>query len=167
MPRTLSPAVESAIAGTVTAPGYLVAITSGSDVIRSASRGTLDYDGEHWTGGVTVTRQGPTDWTLSLPNHDNLASALVLSDLIDGAEVEIWAYVGTADPIEAVSVFTGYINQVTKISTTRVDMTLAAVSLGRSWLPDIILAPPLMNHLPPAGTAIAWGDKIYYLEPAR
>ena len=166
MPRSLDSDALAAIAAPVTAPGYLIAITSGSATVRYSTRGALDYDGETWTGGGQVTRNGPTDWTLSLPNHDNLVSALVLGDFLDQAEVAIWSYLGNSDPIQAVSVFTGYINQVNRVTTTRVEISLMAVSLGRSWLPDVILAPPLLNHMPPARTAISWGGSIYYLEPS-
>ena len=164
MPRSLDSDALAAIAAPVTAPGYLIAITSGSATVRYSTRGALDYDGETWTGGGQVTRNGPTDWTLSLPNHDSLASALVLGDFVDQAEVAIWSYLGNSDPIQAVPVFSGHINQVTRVTTTRVDISLAAVSLGRSWIPDVLLAPPLLNYMPPIGTAITWGGVIYYLE---
>lgn len=62
--------------------------------------------------------------------------------------------------------FLGFINQIPLITTTCVEMSLTAISLGRSWLPAIILAPPLLNYLPPAGTAISWGGTTYFLEPA-
>lgn len=166
MPRALDSAALTGLEDPVTAPGYLIAITAGAAVIRYSTRGALEFAGETWTGGGQVTRQSPTDWTLSLPNHDNLASALVLSDLVEQAQVEIWAMLAQLDPQQAIPLFDGFINQITRITTTRVDIALTATSLGHSWLPDLILAPPLLNHMPPAGTAIAWGGKTYFLEPA-
>lgn len=166
MPRSLDSAALAGLDDPITAPGYLIAITAGGAVIRYSTRGALEFDGETWTGGGQVTRQSPTDWTLSLPNHDNLASALALGDLVEQAAVEVWALLAHLDPMQAVPLFSGFINQIPRITTTRVDMSMTAISLGRSWLPDIILAPPLLNYLPPAGTAINWGGTTYFLEPS-
>ncbi len=165
MPRTLNAASLAAIDDPVTAPGYLVAITSThGDVLRYSTRGTLTYGGNSWQGGGQITRQSPTDWGLILPNYDNAASALTLSDELERATVSVWAYLATAAPPQAILLFDGYINQVIRITNAKAELSLASVALGRSWLPDVILAPPLLNHLPPPGTAISWGGKIYYLE---
>lgn len=166
MPRDLDSAALAGLTTTITAPGYLVEITAGEMVLRYSSRGTLDFGGVTWTGGGMVTRQSPTDWTLSLPNYDNLASALVLGDLLEQATIVIWHYLDHLASPQAIQIFSGFINQCLRITTTRVEISLAAVSPGRSWLPDGILAPPLLNYLPPAGTAITWGGTTYYLEPA-
>lgn len=165
MPRTLNAAALTAVAAPVTAPGYLVAITSTyNEVLRYSTRGTLTYNSATWVGGARVMRQSPTDWSLSLPNTDNAASALVLSDDLERATVSVWSYLANASPPQAVLLFSGYVNQVLRVTAQQVDIGLAAVSLGRSWLPDVILAPPLLRHMPPPGTAITWGGKVYYLE---
>ncbi|MBP6735035.1 MAG: hypothetical protein KA142_10175 [Chromatiaceae bacterium] len=164
MPRILSDVALAAVAAQVTAPGYLVAFTSGAAILRYSSRGELSYNGQTWLGGASIKRQSPTDWTLTMPNTDNAASAIVLSDALEQATVSVWAYLANAVPVESILLFTGYVNQVTRVTTQFVEMSLASVSLGRSRLPDIILAPPLLNYMPPPGTSIAWGGKIYYLE---
>lgn len=165
MPRTLDAGALAALDDPVTAPGYLIKITSTHrEVLRYSTRGTLTHDSLTWFGGGKLSRQSPTDWNLLLPNSDNAASALALSNEIDQATVSVWSYLGHAAPPQAILLFEGYVNQVIRITTAAVEFSLAAVTLGRSWLPDIILAPPLLTHIPPPGTAIAWGGKIYYLE---
>jgi hypothetical protein len=165
MPRDLGSPLLTAIAAPVTAPGYLVAMTSTyGEVLRYSTRGTLTYSGSTWVGGAQVTRQSPTDWSLSLPNTDNAASALVLGDHLEQATVSVSAYLANAVPPQAVLLFTGYVNQVVRVTTQHVEISLAAVTLGRSWLPDVILAPPLLRHMPPPGTTISWHGKLYYLE---
>ncbi|MBK8872361.1 MAG: hypothetical protein IPN19_15345 [Elusimicrobia bacterium] len=164
MPRTLDSAALAAIAAPVTSPGYLVAFTSGAAILRYSSRGEVTHDGATWLGGARIQRQSPTDWTLFMPNTDNAASAIVLGDALEQATVSVWAYLANAVPAQSVLLFTGYVNQVIRVTTKSVEMSLASVSLGRSRLPDIILAPPLLNYMPPPGTAITWGGKLYYLE---
>lgn len=165
MPRTLDSDALAALADPVTAPGYLIAITStAGQVLRYSTRGTIEHDGQTWIGGGRIVRQSPTDWDVAMPNHDNAASALALGSELDHATANVWAYLGQATPPQAILLFEGYVNEVLRITAATVEFSLAAVTLGRSWLPDILLAPPLLNHLPPPGTAISWGGKTYYLE---
>ena len=165
MPRDLNAATLAGIDTQVTAPGYLVALTGTyGDVLRFSTRGTLTHGGYSWGGGGRVVRQSPTDWTLILPNTDNAASAIVLGDDIDQATVDLWSYVANASPPQAVLLFSGYVNQVIRVTTQQIELGLVTVTLGRSWLPDVILAPPLLRHLPLPGTAISWKGTTYFLE---
>lgn len=165
MPRTLDAAALTAVNSQVTSPGYLIAITSTyNEILRYSTRGTVTHGGYTWVGGAQVTRQSPTDWAMSLPNTDNAASAIVLGDHLEEATVSLSAYLANAVPAQAVLLFNGYVNQVVRVTNQKVEISLAAVTIGRSWLPDVILAPPLCRHMPPPGTAISWRGKIYYLE---
>lgn len=166
MPRSLSQTITSVLSASISAPGYLVELTIGGASLRYSSRGDLTWDGYTWQGGARVSSSSAADWTLGLTNHDNAASAIVLASDIDNTQVRIWSYVGQADPPDAVLVFEGAIDRLSSITLERVEVTLSAASPGRSWLPDAILAPPLLNYLPVPGTTITWGDQRYILEPA-
>lgn len=165
MPRALSSAISAGLSATRTAPGHLVELTIGTSVLRYSSRGDLTWDGQTWTGGARVQSSSAADWTLALDNHDNAASAMLLANDANTTRARIWAYSGHADPPDAVLVFDGGLDRISAVTLERVELALTAAAPGRTWLPDAILAPPLLNHLPVPGTAITWGDQTYLLEP--
>lgn len=165
MPRTLPVSISASLGSSPSAPGYLVELVLGTYTLRYSSRGDLTWDGHAWVGGAKVQSSSPADWTLALTNHDNNASALLLSTDTNAVSARIWAYAGHADPPDAVLVFSGGLDQIRSVTLERVELALTAARPGRSWLPDAILTPPLLNFLPVAGTRIAWGDQSYVLEP--
>jgi hypothetical protein len=188
--RALSASVSAALTGVVTAPGYLVQIDADAGTLRYSTRGTVDYAGQAWLGGADVESDG-AEWSVSLPNNENAASALALGDDINDARVRIWYWVEGGGNVAAdiddagntllidgsyrliiesgadtVPLFDGVINAASEIALERVTFALSSGSLGRRFQPDQVLIPPLLNHLPQPGTAIVWGDTTYYLEPA-
>lgn len=97
MPRALDSGLESAIARAGTAPGWLIEIAT-TPRLRYSTRGTLDYGGYTWTGGATLDGAGASGLDsgarLGLPNTDNAASALALTELVRDVPVTVWAYYG-------------------------------------------------------------------------
>lgn len=166
MARTLASELSTGIAAAVTAPGYLIALGT-TPALRYSTRGTLTYDGHTWVGGAAVEglslAAGGTPPRLVLPNADGALSALLLGDVLADVSAEIWAIYGDA-PSAAEPVFAGVVDGADDIGLLSCTLTLADEGAGASRLPNIVIGPPIFNHLPASGSVIAWGGTTYTLE---
>ncbi len=167
MARTLDAALEAAIAEAGTAPGWLILIDAAIP-LRYSTRGTLSYDGRTWTGGATLSGVGESgllsEVRLGLPNTDNAASALALTDLLRDVEVTVSAYYDVAGTWYAETLGTLVIAAVEAIEPLRVTFVLATPAQAASHVPDVVLGPPLCTHIPPPGTTIAWAGATITIE---
>jgi hypothetical protein len=167
MARTLDAALESAVAEAGTAPGWLITIATATP-LRYSTRGTLVYGGQTYTGGATLSGVGESgllsEVRLGLPNTDNAASALALTDLLRDVEVTVAAYYDVSGTGYAETLATLVIDAVEAIEPTRVVFVLATIAQAASHLPDVVLGPPLCRHIPPPGTTIAWAGTTITIE---
>jgi hypothetical protein len=171
MPRTLDANTETLIARRSTEPGWLIQIDAATGTLRYCTRGTLSYGGYTWTGGavlsgVEVSHDIGAAVDLELPNTDNSASSLALSNALRDADVTIYALYEDSGTSSAYATLLRAlkVDGVDSISSTRVKFTLATISGAASRVPDIVIGPPLCNHIPPAGTTIRWGAVTVTLE---
>lgn len=170
MPRTLSAGLVTAVERTVTNPGWLIEVDT-SPKLRYSTRGTLSYGGYTWVGGAYLSGINEAglspSTTLSLPNFDNSASSLALSDLLRDVGVTIYAYYddAVASLTYAVELATLLIDSVNSLSTTEAVFSLSTASQAATHVPSVVVGPPLCNHIPPPGTKVNWGGTVYVLEP--
>ena len=166
MPRTLPSVISSGIAQAITTPGYLIQIDT-SITLRYSTRGTVPYDSDTWIGGARVDSLdlGAGTGRIAIPNADDAAGALILANALSEVAVTIWAF-AEAEPTDVVQVFSGVIDAAEEIGELECVLSLAPTTGARSSIPDIVIGPPLCNHLLPAGTVITWGNTTFTIESA-
>lgn len=164
MPRQVTPEAAAAAQADLIRPGFLCEIahlTLGT--LRYSTRGELDFGSVTWYGGADVAPEGDGRWSLGLPNTDNTASALALSDALYDAAVRVWSY----DNGHATLVYTGHVGEVASIGTVACEFALQPAADALAMLPATLIGPPLLNHAPSPGARYTWGGQDYILEPGR
>ncbi len=171
--RTLSSAINTATAGTVTTPGYLVEIDFGT-VLRLSSRGDQSWNGYTWTGGrigkisgLQWDGKGQQAGSIDLINSDLAMGALVLNEGVADRSVKIWKFYAdspaTGDPV---AVFDG-VADAADIGPDKVSLALLSQNGRTLSAPRRFIGPGIgFNHLAPAGTKITWGGQTYELTRA-
>lgn len=163
--RTLDPAVEAELAKAVTAPGYLIEIDTVPPA-RFSTRGSLVFGGNYFIGGASVSQVAPgsTKAEITLPNHDNTGSSLVLGIGLEDTPVRIYAIYGDAPAVRD-ELWRGVVDGA-EITLRWAKLTCEAAARAGGTLPDVTLSPPLCNHLPAPGTKFYWGGEYYTLNGA-
>jgi hypothetical protein len=158
MPRTLSGTIESEVALPITQPGYLVFLGFTPE-LRYATRETIVYNGYTWSAGFGVGVSSVTDdaAVITLRNHDNSASALVLNHTLANVLCEVYMEYGD----DAVLLFSGTLDSAQV--GTRVTLKARGMVTSKK-APNAYIAYPIFNHLFPAGTKIQWGLDTLVLE---
>ena len=161
--RNLADALE-----VVTKPIYLVELGF-SPVVRISTAGSIVWNGFHWQAApVTVssidnTSLGGQQATLRFANQDRVWGALVLSQVAQDRPVKIWlAYrdLSMSDPM----LFCDGMMDGASVGEAVV-LNVIARSTAYGSTPRLLCGPPLMNHLPPAGTELKAGSVTIKLEP--
>lgn len=165
MPRTVPSAVLTAAEAAVTTPGYLIEIQTPTP-LRYTTRATLTYDSKTWSGGARVESLPTTpggEVTLVLPNADGALGALILGDVFGDTPALIYV-ISEAAPTAAVLIFSGVVDEASDIGLMTCTLTLSDTAAAASSVPDVVIGPPLCNHLIPSGAVIVWGGVSYTVE---
>ena len=166
MPRSVSAPTLSAVAAVFTQPMYFLALHF-SPVLRYSTLGERNWSGYQWAGtGAQIESlsddNGHMSGVISVPNADLSFGALVLSQGARGKACEIWAAdasaLDTADPVQ---IFSGYMDAA-EIGM-RVTIEIVSDRWEAAFLPRVVCAPPIFNHLPASGTLLKWGGDTYEL----
>lgn len=171
--RTLSTTTNTEVSKTITRPILLVEI-SFPIAYRWATLGDVTWNGYTWTSnGVRVEdirnlAGGGVEGRISIPNHDNAASALVLGNSIADTPCVIWHLYGDGPyaVADAVELFRGVLDGA-EIGLDRVSIGLTSTGRVNEVSPRLFIAPPICNKLPPRGTVLAWAGERYTLEGAQ
>ncbi len=173
MPIDVSTSTDAALAEDVTKPRYLVQL--GFETVQYlCTREDVTWNGQTWTGnGVQVGRlftnsDGGQGATIELPNADNAYSSLVFSEGVAGRVCKIWVLYGDAPfaDEDAVPVFDGVMDAC-DVGALRVQVTCIGDGDKTGISPNLVIGPPVFNHLPAAGTVLYWGNGTYKLEAER
>ena len=165
-------AIETQVTQLLTQPQYLILLEFRSLTLRYSTRGTVTWNGQSWLGGagarvdrIQKTSQGNMTATLTLPNQSLALSAILLNEGVADQPVRVWKAYGdtTIAADDATQVFEGVIDSAPTIADTVV-LNLVSENVFNQFSPRVRAGPPLMNHIPPAGTIIEWGSDIYELE---
>lgn len=172
--KTLSQSVQTSLEASVTRPIVLVEMGF-SVTVRFCSGGDLRWNGQDWEGGrlahgsvrLSPANAGGAQGALSLANHDNAISAIILSEGGSGKSVSIWYLYGTPPYAtdEAIQVFEGVIDGVSGLGDVAKITILSAGMV--QWTPRIQYTFDRFNHMTPPGTEISWGGEKYILESNR
>lgn len=167
----ITPYTQAETAREITIPRHLIELTVGAAVYRWSTREDVTWSGETWIGvGAQVEDLrtlvgGAMSGRISLPNHDNAMSALVLADGVAGRRVRIWQLYGmgpfTAE--DAVLVFSGEADGAPDVGETRVSIEIVTEGRALQKAPRLYW-DMLFNHIPPAGTVISIGGEHFTLE---
>lgn len=168
-------AIETQVTQPFTQPQYLILLEFRSLTLRYSTRGTVTWDSQSWLGGagarvdrVQKNADGNMSAALTLPNQSLALSAILLNEGVADQPVRIWKAYGegtlAADDVQ--QVFEGVIDSAPTISDL-VQLNLVSENVFNQFSPRVRAGPPLMNHIPPAGTIIEWGTDIYELERRR
>lgn len=172
MSRTLSTGVLDQVDDTTTHPYFLVFLDFAVASYLS-TRQAVTWNSQAWAASgvnvISVTPGGTNNAAsavISLPNLDNSAAAIVLNEDIADKAAKIYVAYGNGDPgaSDPVLIFDGVMDAATDIADDRVVIALAEIGTSGAWVPTVVLAPPLLNHMPPPATVITWGTERYVLE---
>ncbi len=168
--RTLSSALNTEVAKTVTSPGYLVEIMFAMPV-RLSSRGTLTWNGLNWqaadfrVSGLAWDAAGEQTGRLDLGNTDLTYSSLVLAEGVAERAIRIWKFYGAAPGAsDTVQIFNG-VGDEAEIMHRHVSIGLTTEASGTALSPrEFIGQASGFNWVPASGTIIPWAGENYRLE---
>lgn len=166
---TLDATTQAFLAGSVTRPHYLIEIEFSTVWRHSTHEDFLFGADQYYTSGTKVESIEPSNARLSFDNSDLSASAAFLGQDVRDIPIKIYAlYTHPSEflPDTAstpVLVFDGVLDAIEAVNQVEVVVTCLSSRLAAAWTPRIVAAPPLCNHMPPAGTQL--GNLT--LEPAR
>ena len=168
--RTLTAATKTEIERDITRPIYLVELVMATVTYRLSTGPAVSWNGSTWSqSGAQVddlraVSGGAQEGRISLPNHDNAASALVLSDGVAGRACRIWQLYGDGPYAtnDAVLLFDGECDGA-DLTIERVSIDLTSSGRIRELSPRLYWEH-FCKHIPPAGTVISWGGEHYRLE---
>jgi len=172
--RTLSSALLTALASTITQPGFLVVIEFGSGTLRFGSRGTVTVDGVTYTGvdlevsGLGADAKGEQKGQVRIGNTDGAIGVIILGEQNADWAVQVYVYDAAATAAgDPVLIFAGTGSGATiDERSCAIDLTTARTST--QLLPaEYITAEQGFSYLPPAGMRIPAGNEIYILKPGR
>lgn len=167
---TLSSTTATEVAKSSTQPFYIVELLF-STPLRLSSGPTCSWNSQTWTANGVGVRDilqldgGGQKAVIRLPNTDNSASALVMSDGIVDVGCNIWQLYG-AGPYavgDAVQIFSGVIDSVDEMTLSSVLMQAVSDSARREKSPRIYF-DHICRYLPPAGRVLAWNGQYFKLE---
>lgn len=169
MSRTLSTHVAGAVAAPVTEPWHLVQVGA----LRLTDGPTTLWQGHWWqslpgleVAGIRADGSGLTRATLRIPNHGGLGAGLLFAAGGEDTPVTVWQVYGpgphadTDAEILAEAVLDGG-----EAEGEWAEIALASADADSREMPRWRVAPPVFNHLPPAGTRIEWAGEVLILEP--
>lgn len=173
MPRTVSPATQTAIQQPVTTPGYLIELHF-SSILRLTTRGEIvTWNGFSWApqgfGRRPVTlsegRSGVQSGLLTFANHDNSFSALLLGEGCAGKRCNIWIIYGAGSIAlsDATYLFFGMMDEARDIRDTSVQITIFSDNVEDKFSPHIKCTAPTFNH-PSVNSRISWNGQVYELK---
>lgn len=173
--RTLTTPTSDAAEALGTQPGWLVEIGFETP-LRLSSRGTVEVLGNTFTGwdvqvtGIAIDAAKPaTAGTLTLGDHDQSISALVLGEGLAGREVRVWRYFAEAvEDDDPVLMFYGVAGASSGGAARRVTAALIAREASVLYSPRRYLTRETgFSFLPPAGKVITFNGERYQLEGER
>jgi hypothetical protein len=175
--RTLTSGMNSAVAATVTRPGYLVKIDWTTSVVsRFTSLPDVTYNSESYLGRDVQVNLAPSDGTgiaqvtVRIGNDSQTIGALVLSYGFSSKRVRVWKAYATGDyPTisvvpDPVVLFDGEGNDAT-IDPENVTLNALMGKIGYQLCPRRRVGPSSGFHaLIPAGTRLTLGGQTFVLE---
>lgn len=175
MTRSLSTPTSNASLVLVTQPGYLVEIGFETP-LRLSSRGDVAVLGNDWTAwdvrvaGMAHDGARPaTSGSLTLGDHDQSITALVLGEGVAGREVSVWRYfavaIAEADPVR---IFHGVAGGASGGAGRTVQIQLVARESTILYAPRRYMTPETgFTGIPAAGKVLVFNGEKYILQPER
>jgi hypothetical protein len=173
--RTLTTPTSDAASALTTQPGWLVEIGF-TTPLRLSSRGTVETLGNTFTGwdvqvsGIAVDGTRPaTSGSLTLGDHDQSISALVLGQGLAGREVRVWRYFAEAiDDLDPVLMFFGVAAQSAGGAARQIQVALVAREASVLYSPRRYMTRESgFSVLPPTGKVITFNGERYALQGER
>ena len=178
MSKELTPGLTTAIAATVTEPGYLVRLELPAQTLRLSSRGDVTFRGELYVARgmrVVLDEEGETGAvgaTITIADADKTYTAIVLSEGIADRPLSVWQFYGNATTLgygDAVCRATG-VGDESEINVNEASVTLTMAEAGGAtqFSPRrYITKQEGFSILPPSGTLIVWAGEQFKLEGAQ
>lgn len=165
--RTLSSGTTSAVAATVTTPGYLIQIEFAAPA-HFCSRGSVVWDSTTWVGydvriaGLDVDgSKSSAGGTLTFNNADLTMSAFILAEGVSGRPVRIWKFYGesaTLDLAAPVLIFSGICDTATIDDQGRAAIAVEQASRTTYCPRSYINAANGFNFVPAENQLLTWGN---------
>ena len=172
--RNLSSALQTALAKTITQPGFLVTIAFASGTLNFSSRGTVTINSVTYTGsdldvsGLGADAKGEQQGAVKIGNTDGAIGAIILGEATADWTVTVQVYdaaaTATGDPVQ---IFTGTGNGATCDERWASISVTSGKTITQLLPSEYITAEQGFSYLPPAGMRIVAGNEIYTLQPSR
>lgn len=138
---------------------YLLELDMLGTTIRFASNGETTYQGDNYMDGLSVTSVSEAELRCKLPNHKHEGASLFLNAPVRNAPVRLYLLLDGVKRLK----FAGVGDCLTSLTNDRADIRAIAI-FGESRFPNVRIAPPLFNHITPAGSIIAFGGQEIEVE---
>lgn len=133
---------------------YLLEIEILNTTIRFASNGDVTHQGSVYLDGLSVQSVSDSELRCSLPNHRRQGASLFLNHPVREKPVRLYVLLNGVKTLK----FSGIGDGLTKLTSARADIRAVAL-FGESKFPNAQIAPPIFNHITPAGTVIQFGGQ--------
>lgn len=168
--RTLSANAQSEAAKSRTTPRYLVQLGYVPALYLSTS-GNQTWNGQTWTAnGIRVDdilflAGGVQSAHITLPNTDNSAGALILTDGIDDIACDIWELRGAGPHAvdDVIHVFSGVLDSVDEVTVTHARLSAVTDSVRLARAPRLLF-DQFCNFIPAPGSTLTWAALQFKLE---
>jgi hypothetical protein len=172
--RTVSSALSTELANTITEVGYLVEINLAS-VQRWSNIGQVSWNAQTWLdrsfeiGGLDFNAESELTARLAIANHDGVAGALFIdpTESMYDLTVTIYQFARGALGASDVPLIATMAVDACRITPDRVTLDLAEVNTDAQFSPRRRIAPSEgFSFATPAGVTIPWGNETYTVEPS-
>lgn len=164
--RTVPAAMTPEMQKVLTQSTWLIRLITRSvpaQTIYMSSEGQVDW------GGVTWYAQGVKmiypvtfdDVSFSMPNADSEILTMVASGELKRAPAALFVmYPGAS---EAVQFMAGFVRSVSGLMTNRATLQVSRYANANRMVPNVFIAPPNWNKLPPRDLTLEWAGKTVTL----
>ncbi len=138
---------------------YLFELDTLDTTIRFSSNGSVTYQGKTYLDGLSVQSVSAAELRCSLPNHKHQGAALFLNHPVREKAVRLYVLIDDVKTLK----FSGIGDSLIRLTNARADIRAVAI-FGESQFPSVQIAPPVFNHITPAGTIIKFAGQEIEVE---
>ncbi len=138
---------------------YLFELDMLNTTIRFASNGSVQHQGHTYLDGLSVQSVSDAELRCALPNHKRQGASLFLNNPVREQAVRLYVLINGVKTLK----FSGIGDSLVKLTNARAEIRAVAI-FGESKFPNAQIAPPVFNHITPAGTIVKFGSQTIEVE---
>lgn len=156
MPRTLAAGFDAQLTATVTDPGHLIYLGF-SPARYYATKATVTTLSQTWQigSGIKIDFVNHLEARFSMRNTDASVTSMVAGVVLADIPCQIYSIYASFTAL----LFDGFLDGSPDLAEDEVLFEARAASFSK-YAPAERIAPPVFNHLMPAGFEIRWGSDV-------